>query len=355
MKRGLLITAAMVFISSAVFAYNPPVNGESFTELSSARAISGSLSVCGGGIFYANPSSIFVNPALTYNQQRIGLNLGYTALFSSDKNDSSTFGSALQAGLVIPTKWTVFTFLLNGVFVPFESMNVNNSINLKVNLAKEITDKLCVGMNVYSGLFWGADNDWALGADLGFMYDVGELGFFKDFKYAASFLNMGKNFQKTTSLGINPNEPVDSFPTILSVKVGVSGLIVSTDSFKFGFAFDVTSPLLHNFIFDLGLECSIKDIVFINIGEHYNLAENVSGIHSFIPSIGISCRFSFGIKNNEYMEKNGWSESELSSYVAYRQFNGDINAVSMECDLNLGEEDTTPPVITLWLDDEGDE
>ena len=52
------------------------------------------------------------------------------------------------------------------------------------------------------------------------------------------------------------------------------------------------------------------------------------------------------------MEKNGWSESELATSVSYRQIKGDINTVSAEFDLNLGAEDTTPPVITLWLDEE---
>lgn len=355
MKRSLLLTAVMVLFTTALSAYNPPVNGENFKELSSARANSGSLSVCGGGLFYTNPSSTFVNPALTSNQQRIALNLGYTAMFSSNPSDSSKFGSAFQGAVLIPTKWTVVTILANGVFVPFESMNVNNTLNLKANFAKEITDKLSVGLGLYSGVSWGADNDWSLGVDLGFVYRVGDLGFIKDFRYGASVLNLGKNFSDTTSIPLRSGEELSAFPTLATFKLGVSGTLVSTEYFKLGLSLDLTTPCFQNFIADAGIECSIKDIVFINIGERLNLAEVASGVKNYIPSIGISCRFSFGFKNNSYMEKNGWSESELATAVSYKQIRGDINAVSAEFDLNLGAEDTTPPVITLWLDEEEDE
>lgn len=353
MKRALMLTAVMALFTTALSAYNPPVNGENFKELSSARANSGSLSVCGGGLFYTNPSSIYVNPALTSNQQRIDLNLGYTAMFSSNPSDSSTFGSAFQAAIILPTKWTVITVLSNGVFVPFESMDVNNTLNLKVNFAKEITDKLSVGLGLYSGVFWGADNDWSLGADLGFVYKVGDLGFLKDFRYGASVLNLGKNFDDTTATPLKSGEKLSAFPTIATFKFGVSTTLVSTEFFKLGLALDLTTPCFQNFIMDAGFECSIKDIVYINIGERLNLAEVMEGVkNNYIPSIGISCRFSFGFKNNSYMEKNGWSESELATSVSYRQIKGDINTVSAEFDLNLGAEDTTPPVITLWLDEE---
>ena len=354
MKRISIIAATLLFCITAANAYNPPVNGDGLFELSSARMLSTASSVTGGGLFNGNPSSVTVNPALTVDEQRIALNAGFTMLFSTDSSNDKSVGTAMQIGGIVPTKWTVMTFYLNGVFVPFYEMNLNDSVNFKFGMSKQVTEKCSIGLGLNTGYLWGAGKDWSLSGNVGLLYNQGNVGFLKDVRFGASVLNIGKNYNKASAIGMNPTEKVTEYPSLLTIKAGVAGLLVSSPSFDMGFSLDVTTPMFQNIMIDAGLECSINNLVYISVAEKFNLNEFANGINDFIPSIGVGMKFHFGFKDNEYFDKKGWAESELSTTAAYKQMYGTVNAISTEVDLKLGMEDSTPPVITLWLD-EGDE
>lgn len=352
MKKFSCAAAVFVLMLSAANAYNPPVYGDNIFELSSPRQLTNGSSVVGGGLFYASPESLTVNPALTAREQRIDLNLAYTGLVSSDKTNEIRYGNAFQAGILIPFKRFVFSGYGNGTMVRFNELNLGDSLNFKAGLAKEITDKLIVGINLNSGVFWHAGADWALSANLGFLYDYGSLGFVKNFRYGVSVLNLGKNYSTTTLVGLKADAAASSLPTIATIKVGAAGSLVENDIIKLGASCDLTIPAFMNLITDLGLQFSVKDMLFISVSEKLNMAELIHGVKNVMPSVGLSFRFTFDVKNNDYLQKNGWSQSEMSASVAWKQFNKTVNAVSAGVDVNLGLKDETPPVIQLWLDDE---
>lgn len=351
MKKFFSAAAVFLLILTAANAYNPPVYGDNLFELSSPRQLANGSSVVGGGLFYASPESIAVNPALTAKEQRIDLNIANTSLFSSDETNDNPYRNALQFGLLIPFKRFVFSGYGNLTTVTFNEMNLGDSLNVKFGLAKEITDKLTVGLNLNSGWFWGAGSDWGLSANLGFVYTYGNLGFLNDFRYGASLLNLGKNYGTTTLVGINGGT-VSAFPTIATLKLGTAGTLVQNDIIKLGFSFDLTAPAFMNLITDMGLQFAVKDMLFISVSEKLNIAELANGVKNVMPSVGLTFRFTFDVKNNDYLNKNGWSQSEMSASVAWRQFNNTVNAVSAGVDVNLGLKDETPPVIQLWLGDD---
>lgn len=355
MKRLSIIAAAFLLFTTAVNAYNPPANGESIYEISSARMLSTASSITGGAIFNGNVSASTVNPALPFDEQRVSLNAGFTMLFSTNPANSKSVGTAMQIGALIPTKWTVFSLYMNGTFVPFEEMNFNDSVNFKFGVSKQITEKISLGLGLNTGFLWGAGKDWSLSGNIGLLCTQGDLGFIKDFRYGLTVTNLGKNYGKTTATGMNPMNAVSEYPTICTVKAGVAGLFVQTSAVSLGFSLDVGTPLFQDFMIDAGLECSIKDIVFISVAERFKLMEYANGYNDFIPAIGIGVKFNFGFKGNDMMNKNGWSESEISTTAAYKQMFNSVNAISTEMDLKLGMEDNTPPVITLWFGDEGDD
>ena len=352
MKKFFSAAAVLVFVLSAVNAYNPPVYGDNLYELSSPRQLANGSSVVGGGLFYASPESIAVNPALTAKEQRIDLNLANTSLFSSNETNDSRYGNAFQAGLLIPFKRFVFSGYGNLTTVTFNEMNLGNSFNMKFGLAKEITDRLTVGANLNSGIFWWKSaTDWDLSANLGFVYTYGNLGFLKDFRYGVSILNLGKNFGNTTLPGIEGGE-ASSLPSIATLKLGTAGTLVQNDIIKLGFSFDFTVPAFQNLITDMGLQFAVKDMLFISVSEKFNIRELANGVKNIMPSVGLTFRFTFDVKNNDYLQKNGWSQSEMSANVAWRQFNETVNAASYGVDVNLGLKDVNPPVIQLWLEDD---
>ena len=352
MKKFFSAAAVLVFVLSAVNAYNPPVYGDNLFELSSPRQLANGSSVVGGGLFYASPESIAVNPALTAKEQRIDLNLANTSLFSSNDTNDSRYGNAFQAGILIPFKRFVFSGYGNLTTVTFNEMNLGDSFNLKFGLAKEITDRLTVGSSLNCvGIFWGAGTDWGLSANLGFVYTYGNLGFLKDFRYGVALLNLGKNFGNTTLAGID-GKTASAFPSIATLKLGLAGTLVQNDIIKLGFSFDLTAPAFQNLITDMGLQFAVKDMLFLSVSEKINIRELVNGVKNVMPSVALTFRFTFDVKNNDYLQKNGWNQSEMSANVAWRQFNETVNAASYGVDINLGLKDEAPPVIKLWLEDD---
>lgn len=356
MKRFVMAAIVSALFAAALSAYNPPVNGESYLELSSPWQLTGASSSSGGGLFNASAESLSVNPALTASEQRVNVILAYTALISGNKTNPVSYGNSFEAGILIPYKWAVFSGTVNGSMVPFLEMWTGNSIDIKAGLSKEITDKLSVGLNLNTGFFWGANSDWSLSANLGFLYKQGHLGFIKDFRYSASLLNLGKNYSKTSLPGCNPDAAVTQFPMIATLKVGAAGTLFSNQVVKLGASADVTTPAFCNAIFDLGLQFSVKDMLYLSVAEKLNLGELTAGYKNLIPSVGLFFKFTFGLKldsaTNEYIEKQGWSQSELEAGAAWKQLYGTVNAISAGVNLNLGLKDETPPVINLWLDED---
>lgn len=348
MKKFLTVAFAAVFMLSALNAYNPPVGSEDMCLLSSPKALSGMETTAGGALFSVGPESIAVNPALPAKEQRVDLNAAYTFLYSSVDTNMSQVGSAFQGAIQIPNKLFVFSGYMNGTLIPFNEMQLGNSINGKVGLAKEITDKLSVGLSLSGGYTWSYGKDWALGGNLGFYFKQGDLGFIKDFRYGASVLNLGKNFQNQIAATLSKDSDISAYPTLATVKLGMAGSVLKTDVVNVGLAFDFTTPCFQNLIIDFNTQVSVKDMLVVSLAEKVNLKEAINGYSSFVPSVGVIFTFSFDVKNNQYLESNGWSQSEMTVGAAYKNLYGTVNAGSVGVDINLGMKDTEAPEINIW-------
>lgn len=80
-------TAAALFMAAYVFAYNPPVGGQTLFNLSSPTQLASASSCAGGGIFMPGADSIAFNPALPALEQRIQLDAAFSALISTNSDD----------------------------------------------------------------------------------------------------------------------------------------------------------------------------------------------------------------------------------------------------------------------------
>lgn len=352
-KIGIAISAFALLVASAS-AYNPPVFSESLWNLSSTRNLTGQNSVAGVGTLGAGPDSIVVNPALTAQAQRVALNVGYTALVTYDPSDAD-YGNAFQTGILMPFKMFNFTGLANMVSFPW----LETSMNFKAGLSKEITPKLTVGANADAGFAWGAGSDWAIGAGLGFVYDFGPLSFMPDFSIGASVLNLGK-YYKNDVVGASWKKDQTSWPSLATLKAGASATFFKNDTIDFGASLDVTVPSFQNAIFDITPRFSVKEMLYFTVPVSincYEIAEASDGVYNsgFSAGIGAFFKFNFNVKNNQYLEQNGWSESEMIASAAYKNLDSSVHAISANVDVNLGMKDKTPPVIKVWSDDEEDD
>lgn len=353
MRRFVIGSMICAVLSATLFAYNPPAGAEDMCFLSSPAGLSGNLFTAGSISNSSGAESIVVNPALTAEKQRVSLNSSFTFLFDNEKLNQKTTGSSFQTGILIPTKMFIFSGYVNGTFVPFSyDMFLGNSINIKAGLAKEITEKLDIGISLNGGLEWNPGNDWALGFNCGFLYKYGQLGFLKDFRFAASILNLGKNYEPAESVGLSSSHLISAYPSFLTIKMGAAGSVFKNDILDICTALDFTVPAFQNFIADLNFQFTLKQMLTLSIGERFNVIETVRGHSNFIPSIGLFYKFSFNVKNNEYLASRDWSESEMRVSAAYKNMYENVNAISAGVDIDLGMKDTTPPQITIMIDEE---
>ena len=350
MKKITLAVLLAIITSAALNAYNPPVYGDSYLELSSAKTLTGGTSVSGGPVFNGSPDSIITNPAISAREQRVVLNVGYTALFSMNDANAKKFGSAFQTSFLVPFKIFVLTGYMNGTFVPFEELNLKNSLNFKAAVAKPITEKFDLGLGFSSGFCWGAGKDAMIAGDIGGVYTIGDLGFMKDFRIGVSVLNLGKTFSKTAVAGIYEGDGF--YPNIVTLKAGVAASLFRNEIFDIAYAFDLSLPSCLNLIADASLQFSLKDMIVLSVSEKMNIREMAAGKVYMIPAIGLNFKFSFDFGSSNYMKKNGWEQSEFNVYSAYKNINTTVTAASLGLDFMLGMKDTTPPVIELWLGDD---
>lgn len=339
-------------LAAELFAYNPPAGGQKMPTLSSPVQLTSASSAAGGAIFYPGPYSIAFNPALTAPEQRITLDAGVSVLAAHN------FNSALQLGILIPTKRFVASGLLQGVFLNSKKIDLDNSVNFKAGLSKEVAANISVGFNVNAGAIWGSASDWLLSGDVGVLYRKEVLSFMKDFRVGVSILNLGKTFGGKKLFGIRDKDEdeilhtTDAFPSLATVRAGVATLFFSNDLIKVGMSLDLTTQAFQNGVFDAGLQFGVKDMVFFYVSESIDIRESVAGYANFMPAVGVGVKFNFRAKNNEYLKKHSWEESEMLAAAAWQQQYGSIQAVSAGTVIKLGLRDKDPPVITIWNGEE---
>lgn len=348
MKKLTMCALLAAFVCSFASAYNPPVGGENLFEYASPKNLTGASSVAGGAIFSVGPDSINVNPALTAGEQRVVLNLADTFMWSTNDANNATKGNAFQTGILIPSKLYIFSGYINLTTVPFFEMPIGNSFNLKAGLSKEITDKLDVGLSLSGGINWGAGTDWSLCGNLGFVYNWGNLAFMKNFRYGASVMNLGKNYNKVNLYGVK-GTALQTYPAIGTLKVGCAASLFQNDTIDLGYSFDFTIPAFQNLIIDAGVQFAIKDMLTLSVAEKINVIECKYDAKNFIPSVGLAFKFSFDVKDVEYLEKNDWSESEMKVSAAYKNMYKTVNAASAGVDIILGMKDTAAPTFDETL------
>lgn len=334
MKR-FLCAVALALSFSFVFSIDFPLGGDYAFRLTNPELLTSAGSAAGGGFYTAGPSSIVINPALTASEQRIMLNLGYTALFGSQ--EVGGFGSSAQIALLIPSRWGVFTGILDGIFCNVGKLEYGNVLNLRGGFSKDITDRLYAGFDLSTGIRWADGVDWHLALDLGFVYHWGRLGFLKDFRIAGVLTDLGKPYE----IGM---------PSIATPKLGVAGTLfsVSNDNVAAGFSADLSFPMFMNVVFDAGLQLRIAKFITIKSGWQFNVRDTVNKNYNLLPSVGLTVRFGINTKENQFMLDKGWQQSEITTSGAWQKLYQDVTAISAGAAINLGLKDTEAPKIQLW-------
>lgn len=353
MKR-IILAAAFLAGMAELFAYNPPYGGEELYRLTHPELMSGAASAAGGPNFTIVPASITYNPALVAGEQRADIDFSGTVFYNFDKvkiegeSSDKTAGGGFQAGMIVPTKWSVFSLTANMLFADFYGMDLRKTLTFHGGAAKEVNETLSVGANVYTGLYMGSGSDFSAGIDLGALFKMDDFSIFTNPRLGFSLLNIGKTADYKT-VGIDEKKESSAYPSMLTPRVGFASTVFDVRNWKGSFSTDLAFPVFQNCIMDLGFGFEYNKFVRLSFAWQSNLREIVEGKADGVSFISVGVSFKLGITSKRISETNAdWEKSEVTPSVATQTLYSGIQAVSFGARLDLGLKDTDAPEIILW-------
>lgn len=339
LKNISTILLLMILIQS-VYAYNPPVGGESVSAFLSPRQLGGNSSVAGNSEASPLPGELAVNPALAAAEQRIVVDASYDAIIGAGSD--SGLGHALNFGALYPTRWAVFGGSFSFLNSPFDSLPLGTAATLRASISKDLTDRLWIG----AGLSGATGTGWGVYGDLGILYNLGTVGFMEDAKIGATLATLGRPFTPNSD-GVTGGSTT-GYPSMVTPRVGFGATILKTQAVKMRATADISLPTAQNLVFDAGLQTVIKDFITINTGWNFNLIETINKSHNLLPSVGIGVLLKLDSPDKDsFLARNGWGQSDWSPTLAFKPLGNDIYAVGAGINMRLGVTDTEPPVITV--------
>ena len=353
MKR-LLLAAILPAVCAAVFAYNPPYGGEELFRLTNPELMMGAASASGGPAFTVLPSSIVYNPAIPAGQQRVDIDLSATLLLNVDKveyegeSTDDSAGGGFQVGLIIPTKWSVFSFTTSAMFSDMYGMNLRNTWIMHGGASKELNENFSVGANVYTGFYMGSGSDYSIGVDLGVLFKLDDMERLKEPRVGFALLNLGKPADYDT-LGLDYDDESSYYPSPLTPRASFAATFFQTESWTGAFSADAAIPFFQNLIADAAVAFCCNDFVTLSAAWQLNMREIIEGGSDGLSWFSIGISFKFGITSKTISEKNAdWEQSEITPSFATQHLYSGIQAISVGTRLDLGLKDTDAPEILLW-------
>lgn len=349
MRKRLLSVCALLCVCGLVCAYNPPADGELLYQLVTPQILSNGASAAGGALPYTTAEHTAINPALTAGEQRVVVNLGATGLLGPDSDP--VFGLAGHAGLVIPTKYGVFTGMLQSVTTKFQLMNFGSSATIRGGFAKDITDSIYVGASLATTF----GKSFSAFGDLGVLWNKGKISklpWLKDVRIGFSLTELGLPYKNPEADGLF-DRAVSGFPGWVTPRAGIAGTVLSAEKLTAGVSADISLPSFQNVVADFGLQLLAFDMIRIKTGWEFNLCETLAGTATYLPDVAISVKIGFSSKKDDgFLTEHGWQQSELVPSVGYRYLDDGVSAYSAGISAHLGLKDTEAPVIELWSEEE---
>jgi hypothetical protein len=285
-----------------------------------------------------------VNPALTAPLQRVSLDAGFAGLLQT--GDDTGFAPAFHLGLVIPTRWGVFTGAAQAAFVSLNTLPLGNTVLGRAGFSRDVTDNLYLGAALYGGANFGGDSpDWAVALDAGAVYRFGALGFLKDARLGVVLADIGKTLA---------NSADGSFPGLVTPKAGFAALFLSQGNMNAGFSTDLSFPLFQNMLLDAGLQFNYTIQGFTltaSTGWKLNVRETVKGYDVPLPFAALAFKFAVNTSGNQFLSSRGWQETDFNVSGMWQQLYEGVQLISAGTTINLGARDTEAPKIQLWGED----
>jgi hypothetical protein len=329
-------------------AYNPPQGGDDYWLLGHPVVNSGSTAA-GGGMFNPGTPSIGLKPALVAGNQRVSASLGM-ALVAGERliTEKTDMAYAMQLGLSIPNRWGVWTGQIATVLSTPENSGMGNSFSGRFTFSRDITENFYFGSSLWAGGA-GSPGSWALALDAGVFFRLGNWAFLKDMRLGLVAANMGKTFKGDYGVkGFRDKLGDYYYPSFITPRAGFAATVLSNRTVQMGFSTGLEIPSFQNFIWNIGLEAFIANIVTVSAGWKLNAVEIAEGAGARLPDISLLFTFSANTGKSAFMEKQGWDKSDFTVGGQYQSLGKRLSAWSAGATANFGMKDTDPPDIKLW-------
>jgi flagellar hook assembly protein FlgD/flagellar motor protein MotB len=272
--------------------------------------------------------------------------VGYLAL--SSFGIGGGIGNAAELGALFPTKFAVFGGSFRFLQSPFDEFPIGTTFGGNLNVAKEIYP----GLNLGLGFNYGFGTDWTASGDLGLRYNMGGLGFLKNFTMAFVMRSMGKSW----------------IPTAFTPALGVSfdllhleGAGDKPDPFKLSMAADIAAPGVQNMTVKAGVSAAIAELITLSASTGFNIREIGDDARpSWLPSIGLTVNFALQSGGRRLAGGRLPSDGDLALSLAGKPLYKDIFAIGAGASWSVGVIDKKPPVIvvdypeTMWISPNND-
>ena len=353
MKKSLIIALLIgILFSFGALAQN---NGTSPSGRTSAVDLYGPFMAGQGGFTTSRGGSqaSAINPAAEGDAQRIIFDIGYLGLPNFGSSFSYEIGS-LNLGAIIPTRYAVFGGSIWMMLNNHNSFNTGNILRLNLNAAKEIYPGMSIGAGLNIGRRWGSHGSaFTFAGDLGFRYNMGELGPLENFTWALTINGLGMSWiphSYTPSGGVS----FDAFR--------ISGGDGQPDPLRINISTDLSVPTFQNVAGKFGVSLLISEMLNVSASMQFNLGENPRP--SFIPSIGISFIWQLQPGGRRIIADRLPSDGDINIGIAarplYNALGENVWAIGGGLIWNVGVVDTRPPVINvnypdiLWISPNND-
>ncbi|MDR1868814.1 MAG: OmpA family protein [Treponema sp.] len=350
--RAFFLPAAVFFFAvTGLFADPPksPVGADAVPDLYAPNlAGSGGFTTTTGGA----PASA-LNPAQGGTATRMIFDVGYLAVvhfpYGNNERDNDGYMQSLEAGALFPTRHGVFGGSVRyiGGFGKdqFESFPVDPAFGGNFFAAKEVYP----GMSLGFGLNYGFGADWTLSGDIGIHYNVGKLGPFDNFTWAAVLRGLGKSY----------------YPTWFTPAGGISLDVVNVEGkegkrspFVLNASADISFPSVFYWPY---LSMIIKTGLKMTFGEVINLSFSWPGASGLnvrelsdknihfqpIPSIGLGVNIILPSGGERIAGGRLPSDGDLKIDSAFKPLYDGVTAIGAGLSWYVGVADKKPPVISV--------
>jgi flagellar hook assembly protein FlgD/outer membrane protein OmpA-like peptidoglycan-associated protein len=330
MKKTTIAIIVALFAVVSAFGEIPDKAGEFYSPV-----------FLGGGAFvtsFYSPQGDMINPAASALNQRVTLDISYLTLAGSDGDVSGLGGHAVNVGSTIPTKGGVFSFTGHYFNSSFSQFPGDKHLTFSSGFSKELYPNLSTGLGLNLGFGGGGI---AAALDIGFIHQLGPLGFLKDFRWGVVAENLGYH----TIEG--------AYPPPFGLRGGVRGTLIDSHHLAFSVSSDIGFPGFSNVQWALGGELEIASFLSITTASRMDLSQVLDGDYSqFIPSVGIVFSFTTDISDDSDflgLSERGWNRSEVNSSFAVAPVYENVWGVGAGLNIPLGVVDNEPPEISIDL------